>query len=594
MMMRLNQGRLNQGLRTCTIMLAVLVLNSGGPTGPTYASAGDVVSADEQQALAAAVALNYSRASLHRIRRNPSLRVMIEEQEKILNHLNLNGVADEEVIRLYSSVLDEIGQIQMADQEKQVLKDRFQQAFAQEVTLDAFTAATQLTSGQFGQAVRTGASSWWDYRNLGYNRDLDTWRVEKSRLTAVVEKSTQFLDVSWKMARSKKIPDRWLVRGDDLDNLEAAWKETDHTVRLRILKRMESFMEAYPPYWYYVGRTQQALGQATKAIETYERLAQLAEGHFRKDEMLATALANEAALQANLGLPQATQTAMRALQFSTEAWEANLLCAAVLQRGGQVETAEDAILRNLDLRMERAQSQLALVSLYFHSDQKRKLATLLDDPAIYAEIPGPVLVSCMAYLGENWTSEGVKQYLAQSLSASPRFNFAKDDLVVTANSRWQLHRAHIVLSIGDQQFDQPRFAATNQTVSLAFEGISELGHPLGQPSQAEGPIGPVVLTLEYPGFQPMKLLLATPGKSGGSGDGRASLVTAVRKTPQYRLTAVAEGKRGIVLSAKERQAAKPVIDPSLSNPITLLPPLEGEKSSLLPAELIDAELGAGE
>ena len=65
----------------------------------------------DEQRRSTAVALNYSRASLHRIRKNPSIRVLLEEQEKILNHLDLNGIADEEVLKLYSSVLDEISNI---------------------------------------------------------------------------------------------------------------------------------------------------------------------------------------------------------------------------------------------------------------------------------------------------------------------------------------------------------------------------------------------------------------------------------------------------------------------------------------------------
>src|SRR4029079_2383371 len=53
-----------------------------------------------------AVALMYCRASCHRIRRCRSKRVLMEEQDKILNNLNLNQIADEEVVRLYTAVLD--------------------------------------------------------------------------------------------------------------------------------------------------------------------------------------------------------------------------------------------------------------------------------------------------------------------------------------------------------------------------------------------------------------------------------------------------------------------------------------------------------
>ena len=43
---------------------------------------------------------------MYRIRRYPTTRVMVEERDKILNHLDLNGIADEDVMKLYSGVLD--------------------------------------------------------------------------------------------------------------------------------------------------------------------------------------------------------------------------------------------------------------------------------------------------------------------------------------------------------------------------------------------------------------------------------------------------------------------------------------------------------
>ena len=47
------------------------------PTAPAATSAP--AAPTDAQRRSAAVALNYSRAALHRIRRNPSVRVMVEE-----------------------------------------------------------------------------------------------------------------------------------------------------------------------------------------------------------------------------------------------------------------------------------------------------------------------------------------------------------------------------------------------------------------------------------------------------------------------------------------------------------------------------------
>jgi len=228
--------------------------------------------ATDEQRKAAAVALNYSRAALHRIRRNPSVRVMIEEREKILNHLNLNGIADEEVMKLYAGVLDEISHVQIADREKDVIQEQYVRSVHRELGISAFTLAAEVATAQYFSAVKTGANSWWDHRNKTMSKELDRWQVDKKLMTSVVDKSTQFLDTSWKMARAKQIPDRWLVRNDDLDKLENAWRENDLETRSRVLKRMAGFMECYPPYWYYVARTQQMQGQFARAAASISSL----------------------------------------------------------------------------------------------------------------------------------------------------------------------------------------------------------------------------------------------------------------------------------------------------------------------------------
>ena len=241
-----------------------------------------------------AVALNYCRASFHRIRRYQSKRILIEEQDKILNNLNLNGIGDEEVIKLYSAVLDEISKVQIADREVTAMHERYRKTLLRQAGASAFAVGTHMALGSVDGAVRSGVNSWLDYRDLQWSREFDVWKVDKERMLAVVEKSSHFLDTFWKLSQKKNIPDRWLVRGDDLDALEEAVREPDPEKRLRILRRMEPFMECYPPYWYYVARASQARGDFDVAAATYDRVADLAHGHFRKDDMLTASLANRA------------------------------------------------------------------------------------------------------------------------------------------------------------------------------------------------------------------------------------------------------------------------------------------------------------
>ena len=422
---------------------------------PIVSARGPAPDADSR-GRSTAIALNYCRASFHRIKRYQSKRVLIEEQEKILNNLDLNGIADEEVIRLYSTVLDEINHVQIAERERIVLNQKFKQTFYRRLGTNALVIGTQLATTQIAGAVRSGINSWWDYREMGWQRDLDLWRVDRQQMTALVDKSSQFLDTFWKMAQKNNIPDRWLVRGNDLNQLEEAIRESDLEVRMRVLKRMERFMECYPPYWYHVARTQQALGQLFAAANTYDKLANLAAGHFRKDEMLAAGLANRAAIQEYLRQPAAVRTASEALQFSTDVWQANLMCAQVLERHGMLARAEDAILRNLDVNLEREQSSVALLSLYFHSNNVEKLTARLNTPSFIRDVPVRVLVQCATKFPDAKLPDEARRRITQSLHAYVDRSIGRDHFVILAKPDWHLEEAQIALQLAGQRFEHPQ------------------------------------------------------------------------------------------------------------------------------------------
>jgi hypothetical protein len=430
-----------------------------------------------------AVALNYCRATFHRIRQSPTRAVLFQEQEKILNNLNLSSVPEPDVIGLYTAVLDEINQVGLADTERKLLRDNYRSNLARKMTWDAVAFGTDLATAQFGSAVRNGANSWWDYRATTVQRDVDLLKVDRTRMTAVMTKSSQFLDTFWRLAQKKQIPDRWLVRGDDLDALDKAVREPDAQVRLRVLKRMTPFMEAYPPYWYYLGRTQQELGQLEDAARTYEYLVSLGDHHFRKDDMLATGLANKAAIQEFLGQPEAASTATRALEYSTDVWEANLVCARILQRHRKFAAAEDAVLRNLDVGLESDQSRVFLVSVYYHALEKGKLARILNDPQ-FASLPTPVLIRCAAFLGAEQTPPHVLRTVSASIDAQPRVLFGPDEVILHASDAWQLPLAKMKATLNGQDLTPAHATTINGGHELRLTAQKDLGTPFGNSPDA--------------------------------------------------------------------------------------------------------------
>jgi hypothetical protein len=467
---------------------------------------------DEAVRRSTAVTLNYCRASFYRIQKSPTLHVMVEEQEKILNNLDLNGIADQEVVKLYTGVLVEISEVRMADREHHVIQGKYRTALGTALTGDAFDFGTQLASAQYLAAVRTGARSWWDYRNSETGRDSDVFHADQTRLMAFTDKSAQFLDTFWKLARDRKIPDRWLVRNQDLSKLDAAMRERDLLVRLRVLKRMQDFMAYYPPYWYYVARTQQALGHLTSASATYDKLLALGQGHFRKDDMLAAGLANRAVIQDYAHQPCAADTALKALGYSTDVWEANLMCAHVLGHNGRVAEAEDAVLRNLDVNLEREQSIAALLSLYTLQGNVGKLRARLTNPALVRSVSMPMLIRAAAVLGPKRLPEAIMAHWVSSLSAHYELNYGPDDLVLVTTPLWNLQASEMSLVVGNESFRQSTIAMTPGQSEVRFARIGKIGHPLYASSNPP----PALLIVKFPDAPLVRLKLDSRAENGGT------------------------------------------------------------------------------
>lgn len=430
-------------LRRTRLIAIALMLGAALPCVSLADETDDKAAEIEQRARMTAVALNYCRASFHRIRKYQSTQVILEEREKILNNLNLNGIGNEEVIKLYSAVLDEMSQIEVAEREKDVYQEKYKKTLARQVGSSLFIMSAQLATISMENMVRTGVNSWLDYRDLAWTRELDQFKLEKARIKAVVDKSSRFLDTFWKLAQENEIPDRWLIRGTDLDQLMVATQEMDLVKRLRILNRMKPYMECYPPYWYYLARTQQGLGQLIEAADTYEALDKVADGHFRRDDMLAASLANLAMIRTHLGRPGAEEAAREALAKSSTVWEANLMCAQVLEKAGEIPDAEDAILRNLDVDLERPTSSVALVGLLYRQNEYARLGEVLSDDELLASIPVLSLVQCMQKLGPARTPPTVAQKIRESLRVAVEPRFGRDDLIIACSPGWQSHFANV-------------------------------------------------------------------------------------------------------------------------------------------------------
>ncbi|MCA9083451.1 MAG: hypothetical protein KDA81_05325 [Planctomycetaceae bacterium] len=500
----------------------------------------DATSHEEDVRRTTAVALNYCRAALHRIRRHPDKAVLLEEQQRILNNIDLNKIEDPEVIALYKSILDEISTVEISDRERVVIDEQFRRNSHRQLGTSFFVVGAQVATGQLGSAIQSGANSWWDYRNQEVRRDSDQWKVERNEMTSLMSRSGTFLDSFWRLSQKNNIPDRWLIRDDDLDQLGRVLAEQDPSQRLRMLTRMERFMECYPPYWYYVGRTQQQLGMTEEALGTYQRLTAIGRGHFRQDDMLAASMANMALLLEMNGDPSAPDVAFQVPDFSIRSWESNLISAWVLGRHQRFSDAEELILCNLDEDQETGQSRVALVSLYYHSEDKVKLAALLDDPQILSEVPIPGLLLSTRLL-EGKVPARAQQFLVSSLNVMARTNGRRDSVSLMASAAWKLQDAQPKIRTSRQEFHQVGYRPLPRGIAAEF--ASEAAGD----EESSTDVDRIQLILNYPETPPIHVWLSanrihesSNRSSGGpgaflSGQGNGRLALFPTRDVQYQI-----------------------------------------------------------
>ncbi len=509
----------------------------------------------ERDRIATAVALNYCRASFHRIRRNPTQVTLGEERDRILSNINLDGIGDADLVRLYAEVLDEIGDAQLRDREHELYNDRFESAARRRVGFDALAVSLQVATAQYLSALRTGASSWWDVRDNRFSRDVEVLKLERQKVDNFTKKSSLFLETFWKLAQKKGIPDRWLVRGEDLDQLELIQADPNPEVRLRRLKRLEPFMECYPPYWYYRGRTQQLMGDLQGAADTYRKLEQLGAGFFRRDDMLATSCANLAAIEDHFQDPRAFASAQRALAYDMSSWQANLLAARVLAHHHDAELAEDAMLRNLDARIERPQTLVALAMLYSDTGNTSQLTAFLQDETVLRELPVPVVLKVMTDLPPDRIPVNVSQMLDRSLIVVPKLQFGRDSIIVRATPNWGLTRENIALANDSNSVRVTELVAYREFVQAEFASVGELGSPW-----SSGSMPPVVIALDCDPLGQFQLSLE-PFDYSRDPETTAK-IAGNTAAPRYRLARIRHNDRWIALEP-DANAAKTVSIESL-------------------------------
>ena len=254
-------------------------------------------------------------------------------------------------------------------------------------------------------------------------------------------------------------------------------------------------------------------------------MAELGDSHFRKDEMLAAGLTNLALIQDFQGDKQAPKTAERALQQSTASWEANLVCAGILERHQQQELAEDSILRNLDLHLEENLSKVNLVAFYYRTSHHKKLSQLMHQSDVVRMLPAALLIPCAARIQQQEDLPFVVTHqLSETLQTYFGSRIGANDFHCLAAPQWQLQTAGVTLNIHGEKYTRSTIQQDKAGQHVQFHRI-----PSEEPDQkVKGETG-IVLSLQYP---------ATPAIHLKLQEAPATHLNRLKLTQSYRIASI--------------------------------------------------------
>lgn len=118
----------------------------------------------------------------------------------------------------------------------------------------------------------------------------EVWQLTKEDMTDCNALQERLLNSSWNLLRQYKLPDNYQLVQRTLDDFYKAVNEKDPAKQFRMLRALERDFQVYPPYWFYRGKTAQALGENSEAHSCFERFNEVWQPVLRQDPYKVEAL----------------------------------------------------------------------------------------------------------------------------------------------------------------------------------------------------------------------------------------------------------------------------------------------------------------
>lgn len=463
----------------------------------------------DDDALLSALALNYCRNSLVKIQSYNDRIVLDEEYNNIINNIDLSKIKDEEIIELLEELMDTLSYFKLQEGDKARLVKKYEK----KVSNAFYSSFSNITSviyvgGGNPYAVAAAAiaqigGTYSSYRkNLEeYREDLEDtmWQLEKGAIEQLNDIQKSFLRNSWLLMKKWEIPDSWRLTDSQLNEYVAILKDDNIDRRLRKLKRISKYFEAYPPYWYYLGVSSMEVKNKTKASDAFNKFEQIRRGFFREDNVYTSAIMNKILLlNSKTDKDQIINMLDIMVDQSTKDWRKNLFAALKYAECGHFKEAKELIQVNIDNEKNVSLNMRVLGELHLLEKNNDKFLSIVDTMVEEDRVRAQDVLYFLGKMPEIKLLNKMKDEFIGIYIRIDETTFGKDNIEIFVPIKWIINdfeNLNIYLTIKDKVFNPASFKSDEKEngATYIFKHVIKINDVLQQ-------VGPLetTISLDHP------------------------------------------------------------------------------------------------
>lgn len=430
--------------------------------------------------LQTALALNYCQVSLANVISYNDKIILDQEYDNIINNINLSRVKDEEIVSLFMDLMDALTKSRLQVGDKQWLQRAYEKQMENAIYSAVGRSGITVVSGNplvlAGQAVFSVGMSYFNYqKNIAqYKEALEKskWELKKEELEYLNYIRKSFFEASWRLIQKYNFPDEWRLSEKQINEYIDILKDTDSERKFRKLRRIEDSFQAYPPFWYYFGKTAQDIQNTAYALECYKIFETKQKGIFRCDPYYASVCMNRITLyDTNKDVTFIQSDISTLLKNSAGNHEMILFAALTYGKLKQYAMAQELLTQNIDDQYEESLHRRFLGDILIDQGKTSELAmwmqkmcdsdTAKNQDVLYlvgrakeydkVKMLAPQIMPITISLSQNWISP--------------------DDVIVSLPVKWFLDSLAVTLQIDGESLSPARLEKKEQvgTICCIFD-----------------------------------------------------------------------------------------------------------------------------